>query len=103
MSKEKPACPRCGSFKCVKNGFNKYGQVYKCKKCGRAYTESTGNSVISKNNDILKDESSPNPPERFTDCFYYNVCLDEASRKRYGSRLSCKGCNSYKKIKLFNI
>ena len=32
-------CPKCGSNYCVKAGFNHGRQRYKCKGCGRQFTQ----------------------------------------------------------------
>ena len=32
--------PKCGKEDCVKNGFDKRRQRYKCKNCGCTYTKS---------------------------------------------------------------
>jgi len=34
-------CGKCGSEECVKAGFNHGRQRYKCKKCGRQFTQES--------------------------------------------------------------
>lgn len=36
---KKIKCPRCSSDKVIKNGFKNRIQTYKCKNCGRCFSE----------------------------------------------------------------
>ncbi len=42
LNNKQGVCPHCGHTKYVKFGKDKGSQRYKCKKCGRSFTEYTG-------------------------------------------------------------
>ena len=41
-------CPKCGSQKCVKAGFNHNKQRYKCKNCGRQITQTQDKNATKR-------------------------------------------------------
>ena len=46
--KEMPACKNCGSEKAVRNGFVSGKQRYKCKECGRQFTQTTDKNATKR-------------------------------------------------------